>query len=81
MAVLALSTDAVRDALDRAALTGWRALSKPLEEARGVVVVLTSPDYDPTSRPPSGRLFSARGDDALEALDAAVAKAVRGRAH
>ncbi len=68
-------------ALAAAGLGGWRALSRPVEEATGHVVVLTSPDYDPAASPPRGRLFAVRGDAEWAALPAVIAKAVAGAAH
>lgn len=57
------------------ALVGWKIVTKPLEETTDWASVVTSPDYDPTTKPPSGRLFGARGSDRAAAEAAAWAKA------
>lgn len=56
-------------------IVGWNIVVKPLDEATDFVALVTSPDYDPTTSPPSGRLFGARGPDRAKAAEAAWAKA------
>jgi hypothetical protein len=68
------------EALRAAGLHGWKALTKPLDEATGYVTVLTSPDYDPTAKPPKGRLFAGRADTEHASLDLAMARAISGLA-
>lgn len=51
-----------------AGLNGWKVIAKPLDETTDWAAVMTSPDYDPTAKPPAGRLFAARGATREEAL-------------
>jgi len=62
----------IQAVLSAAALTGWKAVVKPLDETTGHVAVVTSPDFNPVTQ--AGRLFAARDEEPGSALIAAIAK-------
>lgn len=57
-------------AIAAAGLKGWKGVIKPLDEARGVVALVWSPDYCPGHQ--TGTLKAARRDAAGAALSAAI---------
>jgi hypothetical protein len=64
-------------ALASMALPGWKASVRPMDETADVVVILTSPDFDPTAQPPVGRLFAGRAADECAAACLAIDKATK----
>ena len=57
-------------AIAAAGLKGWKGTIKPLDEARGVVALVWSPDYCPGHQ--TGTMKAARAEASEAALSAAI---------